>query len=554
MSIIPDFVLSLVTAHLTPLLHWFSDRVYTDLLKRTPDHLLVKLYHRLDWTPLETACAAFHHSTGPGANPTHKVPQLVRALLVGYLYDWSLRELEWQIRYNLVVKWLVGYPVFAAGPDHSTLERFELWVCFHQHRTLFDQVLHQIDHDFPRERQQAQIGDSYALRANAAKESLVRLLRHTSQRLLAALAEADPAREAQVHAQLDLQALLGAKDELGEYHLKPEERAARLQTTVLAAQTCARRVRASLEQPVPLAPAVCVSVRQWLAYLDKIIADEVQFSANETGQITQVTERAADAKGSYRLGSATDPDATYRVHGDNKKDFGYNVNLAVTDNFVREIQADTGAQPDPVAIPDLLQAQREHHDLVPDKFIYDAAAGSGKTRDLVAQATGGQTQLVSPLLPHEKRTGLFTPNRFQLSDDGTCLTCPNGQATSVAYRSGSGDGRVFRFLGQQCQDCPLWTQCRSQKPDSKVMRQVFISDYRPEVDAARAYNQTEAFKADMKRRPIVERIIAALVRYNGARCARRRGQVKADFQAKMNATAYNIKRWLRLSAPVSLPA
>jgi hypothetical protein len=30
MSIIPDFVLSLVMAHLTPLLHWFSDRVYAD--------------------------------------------------------------------------------------------------------------------------------------------------------------------------------------------------------------------------------------------------------------------------------------------------------------------------------------------------------------------------------------------------------------------------------------------------------------------------------------------------------------------------------------------
>jgi hypothetical protein len=86
------------------------------------------------------------------------------------------------------------------------------------------------------------------------------------------------------------------------------------------------------------------------------------------------------------------------------------------------------------------------------------------------------------------------------------------------------------------------------------MRQVFISDYRPEVDAARAYNQTEAFKADMKRRPHVERIIAALVRYNGARQARRCGQVKADFQAKMNATAYNIKRWLRLSSSASQPA
>jgi len=389
-----------------------------------------------------------------------------------------LRELEWQIRFNLVVKWWVGYPVFAAGPDHTTLERFELWVCFHQHRTMFDQVLCQIDHDFPRERQQAQIGDSYALRAHAAKESLVRLLRHACQRLLAALAEVDPAREAQVRAQLDLSALWGAKDELGEYHLKPEERAARLQTTVLAAQTCARQVRTSLEQPVPLAPKVCASVRQWLAYLDKLIADEVHLSADDTGQVTQVTERAADDKGSYRLGSATDPDATYRVHGDDKKDFGYNVNLAVTDNFVREIQADTGAQPDPVAIPDLLQAQREHHDLVPDKLIYDAAAGSGKTRAQVAQATDGQTQLVSPrlaepIVPYEKRTDRFTPDRFQLSDEGALLTCPNGQATAIAYRSGSGDGRVFRFLGQPCRDCPLWTQCRSQKPGSQAMRQVF---------------------------------------------------------------------------------
>lgn len=51
--------------------------------------------------------------------------------------------------------------------------------------------------------------------------------------------------------------------------------------------------------------------------------------------------------------SSADPDATYRVHGDDKKDFGYNVSVAVTNNFVREIQADTGAQPDPVAIPDL---------------------------------------------------------------------------------------------------------------------------------------------------------------------------------------------------------
>src|SRR4030067_1099976 len=171
MPIIPPFALAIVIAYLQPLLHWLSDQTYTELLKRAPDHLLMKLPKHLNFAPLESACPAYHPSEGPGATPTHPVPRLVRALLVKYLYNWSLRDLEWHVRFNLVVKSFVGYSPFELGPDSSTLERFELWVCYKQHRTFFDELLRQIDTDFPDERQQAQVGDTYALRANAAKES-----------------------------------------------------------------------------------------------------------------------------------------------------------------------------------------------------------------------------------------------------------------------------------------------------------------------------------------------------------------------------------------------
>ena len=181
MAIVPDFVRLLVTAYLEPLLNWFSDQIYAELLKRADDHFLIQLRATLDFTPLDSACAAFHHAEGPGAGPTHPVPHLVRALLIGALFGWSLRQLEFQIRFHLLIKWFVGYPLFAAGPDHSTLERFEQWVMEHRHRTLFDEVLRQIDRDFPDERTQTQIGDTFALRANAAKESLVHLLRHTAR-------------------------------------------------------------------------------------------------------------------------------------------------------------------------------------------------------------------------------------------------------------------------------------------------------------------------------------------------------------------------------------
>jgi hypothetical protein len=547
MSTIPEVILAIVNAHLNALLLWFSDYVYTELLKQAQDNVLVKLQAHLDFTALEKACASYHHHTGPGAPPTHTVPRLVRALLVKYLFDWSLRRLEFQIRFNLIVKWFVGYSIFAAGPDHTTLERFEVWVDEHQHRTFFDHILRQIDAHFPEERDQPQIGDTFAMQANAAPESLIRLIRHTCQRMLAHLASVDPVRHATVVAQVDMNALFGASDERSEYRLDQADRQARLQTTVLAALQCVQLVQLTC-----LSTEARQAMTTWLDHLDKILADEVRLEPKAAGQVFHVTELPKDKKGSYRISSATDPDATYRVHGEDKVDFGYNVSVAATTRFIREIQADTGAQPDSVAVPELLSAQIEHHDLTPPKLIYDAAAGAGKTRSQVDQVTDGQTQLISPLIPYGERTDRFTPDDFTLSGDDTTLTCPNSQTSSTAYRSGSGDGRNFRFFANQCAGCPLWEQCRDPEANPEGMRQVFISDYRPLLDAARAYNQTDDFKADMKLRPIIEQIIAGLTRYNGARRARRRGEDKADFQAKMNAMAFNIKRWMSLLDPAAV--
>jgi len=557
MSPVPEFVLTLVQAYLQPLLLWFSHRVYDELVQGAGDHLLVKVHAQLDWTRLEQACASYHHTTGPGAPPTHSVPRLVRALVVKYLFNWSLRQLECQIRYNLLVKWFVGYPIWAAGPDHTTLERFEVWVMEQQHRVFFDEVLRQIDQDFPAERQQPQIGDTFALRANAAAESTVRLVRHTCQRLLWTLATTDPLRHQQVIAQVDQAALFGAADERNEYHLDAAGRQTRLQTTVAAALRCAQLVREQLAAAPRLSAATRQPVQEWLDRLHKVLGDEVQVTRDAQGQVTQVTRRPDDQKGSYRLGSATDPAATYRVHGKKKCDLGYNVQVAATRHFIREIQAATGAQPDPVTIPAVLTAQQTYHDCCPPKLIYDAAAGTGKAQALVAQATHDQTQLVAPLIPYAKRTDRFSPEDFTVAADRAALTCPNGVTSTVAYRAGGGQGRTFRFTATQCADCRLWTQCRHPKVDPTHLRQVFISDFRAYVAIARAYNQTAEFKADMKLRPLIERVIAMLTRYDGAREARRRGEDAADFQAKMCATARNLRQWVGLlerTAAVRTPA
>lgn len=551
MPAIPQSVMAMVNRYFNPLLTWFSEKVYDELIGRAEDHLLVKLHEKLDFGPLEEACAAFHHTSGPGARPTHTVPLMVRALLVKYLFDWSLRQLEFQIRYNLVIKWFVGYSVLDAGPDHSTLQRFEDWVRKHQHRIYFDEVLHQIDEDFPEERQQPQIGDTYAIHADASKEPLVRLIRHTCERIIGGLASIAPTAHQRVVGELDRVTLFGPEDEPSYFHMSSDERKEQLRNTVVGSLQFARLTQEQLDSHASLAKDDRQMIVNWLEGLEKILGDEVEIQRNAAGQIERVARLPKDERGSYRIGSATDFDATYRVHGEDKVDFGYNASVAATVNFIREIRADTGAQPDVVAIPDLLEAQIEHHDTVPEKFIYDAAAGTGKAHAAVEEATDGQTQLVAPLTSNSKDAERFPPADFTLSNNGNTLTCPNGETTDTAYSAGNSEGRNFHFSTSQCEGCPLWENCRGAEAEPGKPRRVFISDYRPHQDAARAYSETDEFKVDMKLRPNIERIIAGITRHNGGRRARCRGRHKSDFQAKMNATAYNVKRWLRLSAAAS---
>ena len=91
--------------------------------------------------------------------------------------------------------------------------------------------------------------------------------------------------------------------------------------------------------------------------MEKILADEVRLQRDGAGQVERVERLPLKERGSYRLGSATDPEATYRIHG-KKVCLGYNAALAATpQGVIREIQAATGAEPDQDCPAPLIAAQ-----------------------------------------------------------------------------------------------------------------------------------------------------------------------------------------------------
>jgi len=354
--------------------------------------------------------------------------------------------LEFHLRWNILYKWFCGYPLFALGPDHCTLHNFNAYLMQTHPRIFFDTLLGQIDDDFPHDRKRPQIGDTFALHADAALENLIRRLRHTNDKLLTVLEAVAPELSAQLLPQLDVSGLLGEEHEKADYFLSPAEWQQRFHITVVATQ---QSIALLTPHTIDLPP-----VQKWLDIARKILADEVIITLNAQGEISRVKKLPQKERGSYRICSATDPDATIRNHGPNKQEFGYNISLATTTCFIREIRADTGSQPDPVAIPDLLSAQQEHHQLLPEKLIYDQAAGEGKYFATVTELSGGQTRLVAKPKREETNSDHFGPQDFSLSQDAFSLTCPHGRVTWRKYRAGSGDGFTFRFVSPQCLGVP----------------------------------------------------------------------------------------------------
>jgi IS5 family transposase len=547
---------------------WVSAKHYVRLCEANPNDLLVRVGQRLDMSGIEKACSAYRkYEGGRGQEATHTNGQLVRALLVKALKGWSLHQTSREVGTNSLVRGFVGYGLQEQTLSYATLQRFERWLCEHAPRLLFDEILRQIHGDFTTEGKQAQVGDTFALVANVARQSRTELIRGVARHLHKAWSALDAGLALSGFTPALGEALWGRVGEAPEYWLDKEGRDERERQTAQAAYRFLRLAQAAQ----PLLPQCerllqAIFVRQ-ANLLEKVLGDEFIFTHEESGDVTGVRHATEKERGSFVLGSSVDPDATFRKHGD-RLDLGYNIHVSATHDFVREIFATTGAVPDAAGVAALIAHQAEQGFSLPPKLIYDKAAGSPKTFHAVDMASQGQTQLVAALIDHSKHKGRFGPLDFTLNEDGS-LTCPAGKTTTTVYRSNAADGWTYRFSAGQCQGCPLWDACRGPRtetasteetatqpsalnskrkgPKADSHRQVFISSYRSAQRRAILYTQSEAFKADMKQRPAIERIIAALVRYNGARRAHSTGLAKADFQVRMAAVAFNLKRWLVLT-------
>lgn len=519
-----------------PILNWLSALVYRLVLTRCAEHPLVRLLPLYDFAPAVAACAAYYHTPGTkGVTPTYTIEQLVRAEFVRAWADsCSDPELEWLLASNLLARAFVGLPLVGPTPDHSTLSRFHAWVTLHAPDALFRDVLAFLDQVDPEDVVGTpQIVDTFAMASPAAPAgSVAALLRLLTLRLIHTWwADAPPQLQAAIPP-LDLGPLL----RVPRWRTAAEQQA-RLQQAVTVATWVADGVAshvAGCEQPLQ------DSATTLLLAIRKVIADETS-----TDAAGQVAELPPSKKGTFRIMSAVDLQATFRKHEGSPAVLGTNAVISTTKTRIRAAIALTGSTPDSEAPCTVLRQELAAGDTLPAVLLMDQAAGHGKTRAQVDALSQGQTTIIA-LIPQAGGADLsrFTPVDFRISDDGQECTCPNGVSSTRRYPHGDSEGVFFRFLASQCRGCPFWTDCRDVESKPTAHRSVYLSDYHLYLRDAARVNATPEGKALLRSRWQVEPTIAWLVRYHGCRHARRSGLAAAHCQLLQACAVRNLLLWL----------
>lgn len=187
--------------------------------------------------------------------------------------------------------------------------------------------------------------------------------------------------------------------------------------------------------------------------------------------------------------------------------------------------------PDAEPLAEMLDQQKEAGITI-TQVTGDTAYGSGDTR---AEMVERGIKLVAPV-PPEVRGEFFPKSAFAIDLQAQTCRCPAGHTVKMTGRRKKGKAGSFHF-GEFCQGCPFRSQCTK----SKQGRSVTVHRHEALLQQGRAEQKTDAFKAEYRRRPIVERKIAELV-HHGMRQARYIGKPKVLLQLAWTAGLVNLKR------------
>jgi len=107
--------------------------------------------------------------------------------------------------------------------------------------------------------------------------------------------------------------------------------------------------------------------------------------------------------------------------------------------------------------------------------------------------------------------------------------------------------KKYFSLQRDCNNCPIRNSCITEKAKTKKVQH---SIYKAELERAKARQQTVKAKVmKRKRSSTVEPVWGTLINFTGMKRLNARGLKAANKMLLLAATVYNLKKWLKFTAP-----
>ncbi|MBC7829932.1 MAG: IS1182 family transposase [Chitinophagaceae bacterium] len=247
--------------------------------------------------------------------------------------------------------------------------------------------------------------------------------------------------------------------------------------------------------------------------------------------------------------SPTDPDARIAVKPGKPRELYYNGQIAVdTAHHVitnaQSFRADGKDCRDLITISEALQTRLKQYGLQIEKLLADGAFSSGENYQYLEQ------QNITPYIPL-LGGALSGSEGFIYDEENDWYICRNNKLLKGSGRVVD-DGRghpVKKYFSLQsdCKNCPIRKSCITDKAKTKKVQH---SIYKAELERAKARQQTVKAKVmKRKRSSTVEPVWGSLINFTGMKRLNARGIKAANKMLLLAASVYNLKKWLKFTAP-----
>lgn len=489
------------------------------------DHYLRRAAQGIDFERFRPLLASYY-SPNQGRPATEPV-LLLKLEFLQYHDRLSDRQVVDQAQVNVAYREFLELSLTSNLPDPSLLSRFRGRLGAEGHRRVFDDLIAQArEHGLVKDR--LRLKDATHVIANVAVPATLRLVAQMRERLLKAVEPYDPERAEGERVRAEM---IRASEGNATPEQRLEMRVTHLGEIVAWVDGLVQERRAGMAADEPQ----WVRLEEALNLAQQILADREHPDAGDA------------------IASLQDSDARFGYHHGSY--FGFQLDILVDEDSELITSLNTlPANGDEAAdAADLVRQEEEAHHNDIEALSADAILHQGPKLRELTDPEGLNLEVFVP--PVERApTGYFPPQDFRLDRAGETLTCPRGATTTSRRRTSRESGWVFQFNRRDCEICPLLKLCMPKLPKHKG-RSVHKGEYVAEYAAVRAKAKTARYAEVRKKHPKVERKLAELVRYHGARRARFRGRGKVLLQHLMTALVVNARRFVQLlRAPTACSA